>query len=177
MARKPDKFNQEEEGPRISDRRVTGWLEPLNTAPIKRKTDLLAENMQIKHYQVVPAEVDSTDGGDETVWRIVLEPIGINSEPLALEIHSDIVLGSDASPENDLDVNLISFDGWMRGVSRRHIMLRPSKTKLFIMDLRSTNGTQINGLPLGVGWAYALKQGDVISLAKLNLTITITGKP
>ncbi len=162
--------------PGISERRVTGWLEPLDTGPVKRKAELHVQSLQVENYLVVPpGQIAGEDSG--AVWRVVFEPMGVNVPPLALEIHGDVILGSDAAPDSDLDVNLITYDGWMRGVSRRHVMLRPSKTKLFIMDLRSTNGTQINGLPLGVGWAYALKQGDIVSLAKLNFTVSITGKP
>ena len=89
----------------------------------------------------------------------------------------DCIVGSNPEPHADLDVNLVSFDGWMRGVSRRHLMLRPSLNKLFVMDMRSTNGTQVNGLPLGIGWAYALKDNDLISLAKLHVRVHIVQSP
>jgi pSer/pThr/pTyr-binding forkhead associated (FHA) protein len=56
-------------------------------------------------------------------------------------------------------------------------MLRPSLHKLFILDLRSTNGTHINGLPLGVGWAYALKDSDLITLAQLHLRFRLYRTP
>ena len=55
--------------------------------------------------------------------------------------------------------------------------MRPTPTKLFLLDLRSTNGTTINGLPLDVGWAYAAKDGDLISLGTLNFVLSIVEGP
>ncbi len=128
------------------------------------------------HYQVVPQ--DSARHGDEVaVWRVILAPVNIAADPLALEIHGDVVVGSDEDTEGAPDVNLAGWEGYQHGVSRRHLMLRPSRNKLFLMDLRSTNGTQINGLPLGVGWAYALQDGDLVSLGRLHLRVHIVARP
>ncbi len=128
------------------------------------------------HYHIVPQE-DARRGDGSTVWRVILAPVGISAEPLALEVHGDVVIGSDENDESGVDVNLSGWQGYQHGVSRRHLMLRPSRNKLFLMDLRSTNGTQINGLPLGVGWAYALQDGDLVSLGRLHLRIHIAARP
>lgn len=128
------------------------------------------------HYHIVPQ--DNTRHGDEAaVWRVILAPVNIAADPLALEIRGDVVIGSNEDAESEPDVNLAGWEGYQHGVSRRHLMLRPSRNKLFLMDLRSTNGTQINGLPLGVGWAYALQDGDLVSLGRLHMHVHITGRP
>jgi len=130
-------------------------------------------------YKLVP--LDETRRTYDTAvaqpWRILISPVGMTADWLALELLGDCMIGSNPEPNADLDVNLVGYDGWSRGVSRRHAMLRPSRNKLFIMDMRSTNGTQINGLPLGIGWAYALKDNDMISLAKLHLRVRILQRP
>jgi hypothetical protein len=110
-------------------------------------------------------------------WQIVLELVGDTIQSKALQIHGDVVVGSNSELDPDLDVNLVDWHGYNRGVSRRHAMLRPSLHKLFILDLRSTNGTHINGLPLGVGWAYALQDNDLITLAQLHLRFRLYRAP
>ncbi len=130
-------------------------------------------------YRIVPAEADSTAHPEDEQarhWRIQIAPVGIK-EVMALEIRADTVMGSNNNSEADLDVNLAQWNGYENGVSRRHVLLRPSKNKLFAMDLRSTNGTHINGLPLGVGWAYAIRDGDLLTLGRLHVRVRITQMP
>ncbi|HEC22979.1 MAG TPA: FHA domain-containing protein [Chloroflexi bacterium] len=130
-------------------------------------------------YRVVPADParhDRLKPGTRP-WRIILTPLGATAQPIALEIHGDVVLGSNNELDPDLDVNLAHWRGYSYGVSRRHVMIRPSPHKLFILDLRSTNGTHINGLPLGVGWAYALQDGDLITLGRLQMRVRLIQSP
>ena len=124
-------------------------------------------------YRVVPKRPEARHAKTDTPWRITLTPAGDTAQPLALELKGDVVIGSNPDLDEGLDVNVSHWQGYRRGVSRRHVMLRPNQDKLFILDLRSTNGTNINGLPLGVGWAYALQDGDLISLGRLHLKLRI----
>jgi hypothetical protein len=114
-------------------------------------------------------------------WQVLVMPAEATGEPIALELHGDVILGSDrrmdGSLEDDMDVNLAAWGGYDYGVSRRHLMLRPSSSKLFLMDLRSTNGTHVNGLPLGIGWAYALKDADLVTLGQLHIRFRIIQRP
>ncbi len=130
-------------------------------------------------YQIVPRDPSRRKelAPDEKPWRLLVTPTGISSPPLSLELRGDVVIGCDTEADDALDVNLNEWQGYQRGVSRRHVMLRPGRNKLFIMDLRSTNGTHINGLPLGVGWAYALKDGDLITLGRLHMRVRIMQRP
>lgn len=123
-------------------------------------------------YQIVPAGAPP----NEAIWRIEIAPLNERSEPLALELRGDTIVGS-LDGEDGPDVNLVDWNGWNRGVSRRHLLMRPTRTKLFLLDLRSTNGTYVNGLPLDVGWAYAVRDGDLLSLGKLNLRLSILATP
>jgi len=129
-------------------------------------------------FQTVPKNPEKhnarTDGHP---WQILLELVGDTMQPQAFAIYGDVVVGSNTQEDPDLDINLVNWHGYNRGVSRRHAMLRPSRHKLFILDLRSTNGTHINGLPLGVGWAYALQDSDLITLAQLHLRFRLYRAP
>lgn len=129
-------------------------------------------------YQIVPFSArkasDEEAEPERKYWRVILTPVGVTGRPMPLEIRGDVVIGSHRDSNERLDVNIASWRGYDHGVSRRHIMLRPSRHKLFVMDLRSTNGTHINGLPLGVGWAYALKDGDLMTLGRLHVRVRIT---
>lgn len=130
-------------------------------------------------YRVVPEDTSTHRdfGQDSKSWRVVIGPVGATGRPMPLEIRGDVVVGSNRDPNVNVDVNIFDWKGYQYGVSRRHVMLRPSRNKLYIMDLRSTNGTHVNGLPLGVGWAYALKDGDLLTLGRLHVRVRITQQP
>jgi pSer/pThr/pTyr-binding forkhead associated (FHA) protein len=68
-------------------------------------------------------------------------------------------------------VNLASWQGEERGVSRRHALLRPGREKLFILDLGSTNGTHYNGTPLTTDRAQPLQAGDLLTLGRLHVRV------
>ena len=110
-------------------------------------------------------------------WRIVLIPSGKSSLFMAYDLRGDTVIGSNARSHEGIDVNLSGLDGFEQGVSRRHLLLRPTVSKLFAMDLQSTNGSAINGLPAAVGRAYTLADGDLISLGRLHLQIKVVRQP
>jgi FHA domain-containing protein len=114
---------------------------------------------------------------DYQTWQIVIVPSGKSELHMAYELGGDVVVGSNAQSTEGLDINLAGLDGFEQGVSRRHLLLRPTREKLFLIDLHSTNGTAINGLPVAVGQAYSLADGDLISVGRLHLQIKIARKP
>jgi hypothetical protein len=61
----------------------------------------------------------------------------------------------------DCDINLADPN-----VSRRHAELRPAGTTFVISDLRSTNGTKVNGAPVT---EQVLRAGDVITVGATAL--------
>jgi hypothetical protein len=129
-------------------------------------------------FQIVPKHPKkSTSHPTPSPWRLVLANADSPFNFKALEIHGDAVIGADPDSDDGLDVNMSDWQGRRSGVSRRHILLRPNGKRLFVMDLQSASGTDINGLPLGVGWAYALRDGDLISLGHLHLRVRIVQYP
>ena len=79
--------------------------------------------------------------------------------------------------EGDVDVDLDPYDGFARGVSRRHAMLRPSRRTLYLLDLGSTNGTMHNAMPINQGVTRSLSSGDTLTFGQLSCTIQIIDGP
>jgi pSer/pThr/pTyr-binding forkhead associated (FHA) protein len=96
---------------------------------------------------------------------------------LAFEERDSVVIGrggnGSAHPDIDLDI-LGAVD---LGVSRRHCLLRPTSSGLFLVDMDSANGTLHNGVPLGPGSAYPLHHYDTISLGRLHFIVRVWPVP
>jgi hypothetical protein len=110
-------------------------------------------------------------------WLIQLENLGPRLSPLGIEIASDVVFGIERpyQPSPDMDFSL--FYGVDKGVSRRHVMLRPSQQRLYLIDLNSTNGTRLNGIKLNSALPVALSSGDLVSMGALTFMVTILATP
>ncbi|MBN1427645.1 MAG: FHA domain-containing protein [Anaerolineae bacterium] len=155
-----------------------------DTHPVNRLGEALAVPgseivAQSKHdFQIVPnLENQQNHTSQEEHWRILLTPAGNADAVLPLELRGDVVIGASSEDSAGVDVNIEDWQGSSQGVSTRHVMLRPTHSKIYIMDLRSSSGTAINGLPLGVGWAYALQNNDMIALGHLNVRFRIIQQP
>jgi hypothetical protein len=112
-----------------------------------------------------PAEADKR-------WRVVLSSVEKPDTLMKLEVIGDVVIGcSDEADPADIDVNMAVWQGEERGVSRRHVMLRPAREKLFLLDLGSTNATHLNGGLLTTSSVQTLSQGDLITLGRLHLRV------
>jgi hypothetical protein len=102
-------------------------------------------------------------------WRLELRTASSSDAPLRLHIVDDVILGRRTSA----DVVLDGYGAAEKGVSRRHVLLRPTSNQLYLIELGSTNGTMLNGLPLGAGMARPLRNEDVITLGSLRLTVRL----
>jgi len=112
------------------------------------------------------------------VWRLILTPLDRHvHESLPVEVRGDAVMGINKAGGAEPDIDLSRWDGYDFGVSRRHVQLRPSEKSLYVIDLNSTNGTHVNGLPIGPSWAHALSTGDILTVGMLNLRITLLAMP
>ena len=84
-------------------------------------------------------------------------------------------MGTD--PGAQAAVDLTPYDALDLGVSRRHVKLYPSGANVFVVDLGSTNGTQINGEPLKENQLRKLANGDLLSLGKLEMVVRVIQGP
>jgi FHA domain-containing protein len=130
-------------------------------------------------FKSVPETVSERDRAllPSAAWRVVLTSAQNAKLILALELHGDVVIGSSDQSDAELDVNLLDMELDQRSVSQRHVKLRPSKDKLFLLDLGSKNGTYANGTPITPDRAYALQEGDLITLGRLHLRAKIAQRP
>jgi hypothetical protein len=111
-------------------------------------------------------------------WRVELK-FGAPAPRLVvgLDIYGDVVLGRGSQGPQNPDIDLSNLEALELGISRRHALLRPTRTQLFLIDLESTNGTYVNAIPVGRGMAQVIRTGDTIALAGLNFVIEIVHSP
>lgn len=110
-------------------------------------------------------------------WQITLSHPNPAMGVIGLEIHDDVVLGRASKTGKNPDLDLTLMGAGDEGVSRRHAKLRPSNRQLFLIDLGSTNGTQINSVPINAGMARALQNNDTVILGDLHLSFKIVRTP
>ena len=114
---------------------------------------------------------------ENVVWRVLLHPVDFEKDVMPLELHGDTIVGVQRKNGPQVDVDLTAWQAYKFGVSRRHLRFRPTSSKLFVVDLDSTNGTHVNGLPIGPSWAHSLSTGDVLTLGLLNVRVTLLAHP
>jgi hypothetical protein len=127
-------------------------------------------------YHPVPFKFKTID--QPASWRIELKFGSASKHTIVgLDLYDDVYLGRGKDGDAPPDVDLTELDALKMGVSRRHALLRPTATKLFLMDMGSTNGTFLNAMPVGKGMAKQLKSGDTIALGDLAFDIEIISEP
>lgn len=153
-----------------------------------------SQNKDTKHFNIGPEPVEPEssaglfrpfphkkgipEGEPDVAWRVSFTPATDPSQQFGLEINGEVILGRRVrSPESDELVDLNFCGAATLGVSRQHVMLRPTATNLFIVDLGSTNGTYRNGRSIGSHTPYSLVDGDIVTLGKLPLLVKIAERP
>lgn len=103
---------------------------------------------------------DDTEAGPDS---IDLKPPGV----------SGYVIGrADEALQYEPDIDLTRFDGIDMGVSRRHAALVRYKDVVHIIDLKSMNGTFVNGERLVPDNPHPLSDGDKVGIANLNFVVS-----
>ncbi len=69
------------------------------------------------------------------------------------------------------DVDLTTYGGLEKGVSRIHAAIERSGNLLTLIDLGSSNGTFLNGHRLPANEPYPLREGDEVLLGKMVIHI------
>jgi hypothetical protein len=128
-------------------------------------------------YTALPAHYATHPAAQRSTWRIELHGVGPRVAPIGFDILGDVVLGRNAAGAHDADIDFEAYNAGKLGVSRRHAMLRPSSSALFLMDMDSTNGTCHNGAQLPASSVRALRDGDIISLGKLTFRVKLIDGP
>jgi hypothetical protein len=92
-----------------------------------------------------------------------------SSEPIALCMQREFVLGRGEDLKSEAMFDLTEFDAFSMGVSRRHAMIKAVEDKYELTDLNSSNGTWLNGERLLPNKPRDLPSGGVIQLGRLQL--------
>lgn len=94
-------------------------------------------------------------------------------EPLVVSLTKDLMLGRFGGVDNTAPANidLAPFGAMEHGVSRKHALLRRLGPDVVVIDLESTNGTWLNGVPLKPHQPVTLRSGDRLVLARLMLQV------
>ncbi|MDX2137651.1 MAG: ATP-binding protein [Chloroflexota bacterium] len=146
---------------------------------IKRLTSELREEMlaqvNIKKTDFFPAFVDAPESAAQT-WRVRFELSYDPTVTVELEVEQDMVLGRSYEATDAFPL-FPQLDLESMGVSRKHMMLRPTNSALYLIDMGSTNGTQLNGHAIGPHIPHVLSNGDIISIGKLDAITRILKQP
>lgn len=70
------------------------------------------------------------------------------------------------------DVDLIPFDGYKLGISRRHAALTLTGRRLDVRDLGSSNGTHLNDVQLDENEPHQIRDGDQLRFGNMTFTIS-----
>lgn len=93
---------------------------------------------------------------------------------LPLADRTEFTLGrvSEAQPIMP-DIDLTPYQAYANGVSRLHAVLKREGSRVFVMDLGSSNGTYLNGKRLQPNADQTLNHGDMLALGKLKIQILL----
>lgn len=158
-------------------------IDPLNTIFERFMASYTPFGFHVQSQEVDYHPLPYKPGEDEQIlltqpWRIVLEmSAGERRMVVGLDLYGDVVLGRGDSHPGRIILNLEPYDAQTMGVSREHVMLRPTKTHLYAIDQGSTNGTTVNGTVCSRGIAIGLKNDDMLALGNLLLVVHILSKP
>ncbi len=126
-------------------------------------------------FTMVPRGLTPEERAARPHWRLLLEVQGSASPPLGLDLYGEVVFGRDGAAPDFCDLS--PYGAAVRGVSRRHAVLRATNTRLYVVDLGSTNGTWRNGQSIGQNVPYSLMNGDVLGFGALSFKVHIISRP
>lgn len=124
-------------------------------------------------FRKVPHE---TNDPAHPCWRVRFDLAFDPAMRVGLDINGEVILGRG---QDGIDfVGLFDpQEAELLGISRRHALIRPTESKLYVVDLESTNGTYLNGRSIGVNMPYSLSDGDRLMLGRLEVIVNILERP
>lgn len=97
-----------------------------------------------------------------------------NEAFVRLEDNKDYTLGRINEGQSVFpDIDLSAYDGYKNGVSRVHASIQIAVRRINVVDLGSSNGTYLNGRRLTPQVPYALNDGDILVLGKLEARVMV----
>ncbi|MBN1309812.1 MAG: FHA domain-containing protein [Anaerolineae bacterium] len=157
------------------------------TKPLNQPRQPLEEDPEVGQAVVPPPAQDTqpspppeaiTAERSGPAWRILLHVSGPQASTVGLDIWRVTVMGrADPMSAFQPDLDLAPYGAMRHGVSRRHALVRPAESSLYLIDQNSTNGTWVNGQRLAPGRDFPLTDGDTIELGALRMNMRIVHTP
>jgi hypothetical protein len=101
------------------------------------------------------------------------------SSPLQIEGDRPVILGRNlenkCGPHGEAIVDLSPFNALDKGVSRRHVLLKPVADGYEIYDMGSANGSWLNQTRMLPGRVYHLDRDSEICLGRMILRLAVRG--
>jgi K+-sensing histidine kinase KdpD len=138
-----------------------------------REEMLVEANLRKTNFLSMPAEMPTSL---PTVWRVRFELTYDPALTVEFEVLDDVVIGR-AHNAADVVALFPDLNTEQLGVSRKHLLFRPSSSVLYLIDLGSTNGTMLNGHPIGKHIPHPITNGDMISAGRLEFMVRILQQP
>lgn len=126
---------------------------------------------------VAPGVLPQTGPLDLAPWVMELRVVGT---PVTIQVNvKDHMLIGRADPERGInpEIDLTEPDGMGKGVSRRHASIAVHDERVFVRDLGSTNGSQLNGVPCDPLTEYRLRHGDELMFGNMRLQVIFAVVP
>jgi len=111
----------------------------------------------------------------EATMLLGIEISDSNQPPLVLRLPQQraLTIGRDEPDSRQRpDIDLIPYGGFKKGISRLHASLELNGKRLELRDLKSSNGTFLNGIKLDPHDSHQLRDGDLIRMGNMSLRIT-----
>jgi pSer/pThr/pTyr-binding forkhead associated (FHA) protein len=104
-------------------------------------------------------------------------PISLNiigtDHVIPLEGKDEFTIGRGRGQSGQPEVNLTPYLAFTYGISRLHASIKIRDSSIYIADLGSSNGTQINEEQITPHQDHLLKDGDVITLGRFQIQVMI----
>lgn len=95
-----------------------------------------------------------------------------SSRPLEIEPPEETMLVFGRNDPDDYyepEIDLIPYDGYANGISRRHAAIKLKRRRIELIDLKSSNGTFLNGERIEAGVPMQVRDGDEIRMGALKM--------
>ena len=107
--------------------------------------------------------------GEDVILKVEVQGGGT---PLLLSLNDEVVVGRrDPTTKVSPDLDLTPYGGYQMGISRRHAIMNLMNGNLVITDMGSSNGTFVNGQRLEARKPEPIRDGDLLRLGQIIMTI------
>ncbi len=149
---------------------------PINIKEVSRVVSALIFQAEAGNSKLSTKQLSDTavlqNVSEVTATNTIILFIQNYREPVGLVVDNQVVLGRRLSSlRGQQYLDLEEYGAFDKGVSRTHAKLVREDDSFFVEDLGSSNGTFVNGTPIGANKSYSLTNGDELRLGDLCMTV------